>query len=464
MKTKKIEFLLTRAQKSVDRAAMRVKDDPNRPAYHFLPPANWINDPNGMLFYNGYYHMYYQHNPYSDVWDCIHWGHARSKDLVYWEHLPIALWPSVEKGEHHCFSGSGYIKDDGKPILFYTSIGHKDPQHWAAIPMDDELLLWQKHSANPILVMDDHDGQYIDDWRDPYLFRENGETYMVIGGHPHGEKGSIMLYEALNPDLTEWRYLGIPFSGKEQNWECPNFFKIDDKYVLIYSPHGHVEYYTGVLDIKNVKFMPETHGVIDNGADGNYYAPNTLQKYDGRRILFGWIPGFKKGQGWQGAIPLPRELSINKNGRLIQKPVAELARLRGAGFQKTNIALKGNSIKIEAEQAQFEFFLDMGTRGTKNIGFRFKQETGKSYQIILSPGVFIFGDEKIIVEPEPGAKIKTVQFYFDRTVIEIFVNKGETCATKVIYPNRDDLNFEIFSSDKITIIKNLDVWEMKSIW
>lgn len=238
--------------------------------------------------FDGYYHMFYQHNPYADVWDWMHWEHTRSKDLVNWEHLPIALWPSVVEGENHCFSGSGYIMDNCKPILFYTSIGHENPQHWAAIPEDNELKTWRKHPANPIIVMEDHDGLYIEDWRDPFLFRENGNTYMVIGGHPEGENGSIMFYKVLNKELTKWDFLGTPFTGQEGNWECPNFFKVGDKYLLIYSPHGRVEYYTGTMDFENVKFNHEVHGDVDNGL--NYYAPNTLQKADGRRILFGWIP------------------------------------------------------------------------------------------------------------------------------------------------------------------------------
>lgn len=458
------EFLLNRGQNSVDQAAKRVKDDPNRPAYHFQPPANWNNDPNGMFFYDGYYHMFYQHNPYSDEWNWMHWGHARSKDLVHWEHLPIALWPSVEKGENHCFSGSGYVMDDGKPVLFYTSIGHKNPQHWAAVPEDNALINWQKHSQNPILVMEDHGEQFIDDWRDPYLFRENGETYMVIGGHPRGEKGSIMLYEALNPELTEWRFLGVPFSGEEGNWECPNFFKIDEKYVLVYSPHGHVEYYIGSLDLKNVKFIPETHGVIDNGANWNYYAPNTLQKDDGRRILFGWIPGFKKEQGWQGAISLPRDLSINDLGRLIQKPVPELTNLRGDLLQKTDVTLNNKPFEIEIAKPQFEMLFELKGEGTDNIGFKFNEESGNPYLIILTSGKFIIGEDNISVDPNLGEKIKTIQLFFDRTVIEIFVNDGLACATKVIYPDKDNLNFEIFSTDKNVVIKDLKLWEMNSIW
>jgi beta-fructofuranosidase len=458
------EFLLDRAHKSVARAAERVKEDPNRPAFHFQPPANWNNDPNGTLFYQGYYHLFYQHNPYSDRWNWMHWGHARSKDLVRWEHLPIALWPSVDRGENHCFSGSGYIKDDGKPILFYTSIGHENPEHWAAVPADDALKEWKKHTANPIVVMDAHGDQFIEEWRDPFLFRESGDTYMVIGGHPRGSYGSIMMYRAMNPELTDWEYLGSPFTGKEENWECPNFFKIGDRYVLIYSPHGRVKYITGTMDFDKVRFTPESHGFVDNGSSWNYYAPNTLQKEDGRRILFGWIHGFKENQGWQGAISLPRDLSVDDRGRLVQKPVPEHTELRGERTRLTNVTLGNTSKKLVTGYPQFEMMIDIAEGGTDRLGFRFDDENGIPYEIVLTPRAFLFGEEEVAVDPVLDEKIQTVQFFFDRTVIEIFVNGGVLCATEVIYPDKDNLNFEIFTREGDIVLESIDLWKMNSIW
>ena len=283
----------------------------------------------------------------------------RNKLIVNWEHRPIALWPSLERGENYYFSGSGFIKDAGDPILFYTSIGHEKPEHWAAVPVNNDLDQWEKHPANPIVVMEDHDGQAIEEWRDPFLFREGEDTYMVIGGHPSDLKGSIMMYKTMNADLTEWDYLGTPFTGEEENWECPNFFKVDDKYVLIYSPHGRVEYYTGTMDFDEFKFKPETHGVVDNG--GNYYAPNALQEENGRRILFGWIPGFKKNQGWKGAISLPRVLSVDEKGRLIQNPAPELTKLRGELVSEKKVRL-GPAKKLNVDNPQFELLIEVAGR------------------------------------------------------------------------------------------------------
>jgi len=459
------KFLLDRAQKSIAITAELVKDDPNRPAYHFLPPANWNNDPNGLLYYKGYYHLFYQFGPYADTWSWIHWGHARSKDLVYWEHLPIALWPSIEKGENYCYSGGGFIKDDGEPILFYTSIGHRDPEIWAALPLDDELKDWKKHPSNPILTMDIHDGLYIEDWRDPFLFEEDGNVYMVVGGHPKGGKGSFVMYKALNSELTEWKFMGIPFTGEERNWEVPNFFKLNDEYVLIYSPHGKVKYYTGEMDFEKVRFIPEYHGVVDNGPDWSFYAPHTLQKEDGSRILLGWISRFKGGQGWAGAISLPRELSIDGKGRLIQRPIKELAKLRENHNSLTNITLKGSSGKrVKIDFPQFEMILKVANQGTKGIGFRFNDENQNPFKIVIQPDMLQFGEEKIKVDPPLSSDIQTVHLFFDHTVIEMFINGGLLCATKVVYPSMNNFDFEIFSPNGKVAIETVDMWKMKSIW
>lgn len=458
------EYLLNRAQSSIDIAAAKLKEDPNRPAFHFLSPANWINDPNGLLFYKGYYHLFYQHNPYADVWEWMHWGHARSKDLVHWEHLPIAVWPSLEKGEEHCFSGSGFIMDDGKPILFYTSIGHENPEQWAMLPQDDELLHWEKHPGNPLLVMDDHNDEMIHEWRDPFLFRESGKTFMVNGGHLRKGSGSMLLYQAKNSELTDWEYLGEAFSGGEKNWECPNFFKIDNQYVLIYSPHGRVEYYTGEFDLSSPRFIPKYHAAIDYGGNAHYYAPNTLQMDNGRRVLFGWIHKFKTEQGWQGAISLPRDLSIDARGRLIQRPVAELTRLRGDGVRQTNINIANSPAVLNIALPQFELIAEVDNEGANNVGILFNDESGTPFEISLSPDRIVFGNEVASLNPGLDEKIRKVHLFFDRTIIELFINDGLVCATWVIYPDHKDLSFQIFSTAENVSLKSLTMWMLKSIW
>jgi beta-fructofuranosidase len=233
---------------------------------------------------------------------------------------------------------------------------------------------------------------------------------------------------------------------------------------LIYSPHAQVEYYVGELDLKNIKFHKEYHGIIDNCENWNYYAPNTLQMKDGRRLLFGWINNFKRDQGWQGAITLPRDLSLDDNGRLIQKPVKELSTLRGNHIQYENVNLANADQKIDVNIPQFEMIADLNANSAENIGFRFNDENGKSFELNLTPNGLNYSDGKIVFESALEEKIKNVHLFFDRTVIEIFINGGRQCATKVVYPDLNNLSFEIFGGgDEITISK-LDVWELKSIW
>jgi beta-fructofuranosidase len=215
------------------------------------------------------------------------------------------------------------------------------------------------------------------------------------------------------------------------------------------------------------------HGIIDHGGDqnyytsnelANYYAPNTLQMDDGRRILFGWIPGFKREQGWQGAISLPRDLSIDQSGQLVQKPVPELEKLRGKKTNISNVALGKGSSRIEMNKPQFQLILNLANKGARDIGFRFSDEFGKPFEIKINLKNFILGEEEVALDPIIKGGIREVQLFFDRTIIEIFVNGGLACATKVVYPDKKNLNFEIFSTDSKAVIENLDVWEMKSIW
>jgi len=457
------ENLLARAQKSVDKRAEEVKNDLNRPVYHLQPPANWNNDPNGTLYYKGYYHMFYQHNPFADHWNWMHWGHMRSRDLITWEHLPIALWPSLERGEEHCFSGSAIVNRNGEPMLFYTSIGHEDPEHWVAIPRDEDLIEWEKHPANPILSIDDHKGDVIEEWRDPQLIHEGDQTLMVIGGHPDDMGGSIMLYKALNDELTQWDYLGVAFSGEDENWECPNFFRIGDKWVVIYSPHGQVDYYSGDFNLSNYKFEAEHQGGVDLGE--NFYAPNTMEDGKGRRLLWGWIPGFKENQGWQSAMTIPRHLTLSKEGLLIQEPVEELVALRGDQSHSDAFTVEEGSLELDVPGHEFEMIANFSSKTASSFGIRLNlEEEGNKFEISVEDGQIIFGEREISLEPYNLEDTLSLRLFFDRSIVEMYVNGGLICATSVLYPDKENPGWELFAEGGSLEVESLDIWKMKSIY
>ena len=248
---------IAQAMASVGAATAKAQADPTRPIYHFCPPANWMNDPNGTIYHNGYYHLFYQHNPYGDEWGHIHWGHARSTDLVQWEHLPIALWPSQELGEEHCFSGCAAMNGAGQPMLIYTMVGpgthDKRPanEQWAAIG-DADWITWQKHPANPVLSLQTQGGPpFRGDWRDPFIFTEAGRTFLVIGGD-YDDVAGVALYEATDDTLVNWRYHKLLYQKTRDErlfLECPNFFKVDGKWVLLTSPYKTLEYVVGDFDV-----------------------------------------------------------------------------------------------------------------------------------------------------------------------------------------------------------------------
>lgn len=233
---------IAKAEASVAQARAAVEKDPNRPAYHFQAPAYWMNDPNGPIYYQGEYHLFYQHNPYGENWGHMHWGHAKSRDLVHWQHLPIALAPSEDQGEEHCFSGSVIVDENGIPRAFYTSIGPDTPAYDGAVQWmaysGDGMQTWTKYPGNPVLTEDLHGDLKILDWRDPYVWREKNAWYVVLGGHPKDGRGAAFLYQS--PNLVDWKFLNILYQSKpedqEGNWECPNFFPLGDKRVLVYSP------------------------------------------------------------------------------------------------------------------------------------------------------------------------------------------------------------------------------------
>lgn len=452
---------------AVVKAAMaRAEADPARPVFHFRPPAQWMNDLNGPIWYKGYYHIFYQHNPYGDQWGNMHWGHARSKNLVKWEQLPIALWPSKAQGEDHCFSGCAAIDGAGKPILIYTSIGDKRaPEQWAAVPEDDELLVWKKHPANQILTLADHGGQQIDDWRDPFVFKAENKTFMVIGGHPKGGKGAIFVYEAQNPEQTKWTYRGIGFEGTEGNWECPNLFALQGKWVLVYSPHSAVRYYVGQFDANTCKFTPQTHGTVDLG---DYYAPNCLEDPQGRRIMWGWVRGFPDGKGWNGCLTLPRELSLDSQGRLIQTPVESLIQLRGKEVriddkQVSNTRWIVPDFTGDCLEAILRFHPKQ--KGRFGLAVRCTADGSKGTPILIdAESCKLTVGNKIVEKGINPDSVQTLHVFLDKSVLEVYAADDRVCVTAVIQADPADQTISLVAEEGTMAVEAFQVWPIRSIW
>lgn len=309
-----------------------------RPRFHFTANKGWINDPNGLIFFRGQYHLFYQYNPYGCNWDSMHWGHAVSDDLVHWHDLPIALTPDQPYDHHReggCFSGSA-IEKDGILYLFYTgSIKDENGivRQTQCMAYSEDGVHFVKSPANPLIKEPPEEN--VTDFRDPKVFHANGMYYMVVGGSLGGADtngdGRIYLYRSA--DLYEWSYCGILVESNGQ-WgtmmECPDMFPLGEYWVITGSPMYHPAYYhnmyfIGKMDFENCRFAISNTGKLDYGFD--YYAAQSFVKPDGERITIAWQNGWKwmpwfedwgpTGiEGWRGVLSIPRRLYIDQTGQL----------------------------------------------------------------------------------------------------------------------------------------------------
>ena len=463
---------IVRATAAVQAAAPRAQADPTRPVFHVTAPAQWINDPNGPIFYKGFYHLFYQLHPFSDGSGPKYWGHVRSRDLAKWEPLPIALWPSSGAGESEVWSGCCTINGEGKPMIFYTSIapGKSAGDHaeqWAAIG-DDDLITWRKSPANPVLTEELHGGKKIYDWRDPFIFHDKKKTFLVTGGNLNRARGGqavVNIYEAQNVGLTQWKYRGVMFQIPEgATAECPNFFKLGDQWVLFVSPYGKVQYFVGDFDAETCRFKPRTRGLLDYGS--SFYAPNTMQVPDGRRLVWGWLNGFPGGHGWNGCLSLPRLLSWSRDGQLQQNPAPQLSRLRGKKVEWRNIHLDNGSETLTLPNTNtLEILAEIDLKTAKSIELRIKGGAQDAQPIIVSSD----GSELQVMNakaplPLPNGERKlNLRIFIDRSVLEVFANET-VCITKIISPPDAGATLEIRANGGSANAKLVQAWPMKTIW
>lgn len=313
--------------------------------YHFEPKKGWMNDPNGLVYFKGQYHAFFQHNPYSTQWDKMHWGHAVSNDLISWEELPIALYPDQNyESEGGCFSGSAIVKDD-RLYLFYTSVANKQTQ---SIAYSDDGIHFTKYEGNPV-IGNSPLGYY--DFRDPKVTEIDGQYYMVTGSG-NSDAGQVLLFKS--ETLLEWKYVGILFEGKEYApcIECPDFFKLDDKYVLMFSKMNESQRST-IFAIGDFEDNEIKNAIICRPEWGrDFYAPQTL--WDGeRRILIGWMYHWGKKPPitckYAGALSIPRELKLSNNN-INNYPVAEAQHLLVK--ESKRVTVSNNKIIVHQKKHQ----------------------------------------------------------------------------------------------------------------
>jgi beta-fructofuranosidase len=427
--------------------------DEDRPEYHLLPQHNWMNDPNGPIWWKGKYHLFYQLNPHAAVWGDMHWGHAVSTDMMHWHHEAIALRPTPGGPDSEgCFSGSA-VDFNGTPTFIYTGIQsappdvatiHEGKHVWRetqllATAEDDSLLRWNK-LASPIIATPPP-GITVSGFRDPCLWRESDSWYLILGSGENGKGGCILLYRS--EDLRQWEYLHKLIEGKPGNphapnpvaagdmWECPDFFEVNGQHCLFYSTEGKVIWTTGEYDQQTRRFTPKREGVIDHG---EYYAPKSFVAPDGRRILWGWIREARpesefSAAEWSGAMSLPRVLTIGKQGELEMTPAIEVENLRGQ-LQRTSITSgKPHTVKLDTLRREIQI---ASSSFTGKISLRLMSGNRQLWELTMDAAAnSIQSGNTNFPLPSPPWPRPELRMFLDGSIVECFIGDREVLTSRV---------------------------------
>ena len=464
----------------------RLVGDPYRPVYHFAAPANFTGDPNGTIFWDGVYHLFYQHNP-DGAYDNprrMHWGHAVSRDLVHWQDLPIALAP--EPGEPDrlgCYSG-GAIDLDGVPALVYFG----SPDGICVATSRDELRTWSRHRSNPLIPQStDPEAE----WRawDPFVWRDGDAWYLVCGGKIDGAGDTAFLFRS--HDFVDWEYRGPLYApGNESDCSVPDLFRLGDAHVLLFASHERgVQYYVG--ELAGERFTPRRHGRMNFAGfsleSGTLCASITLRDGAGRRVMFGWVTegrteAAQRASGWSGVMCLPRVLSLGGDGGLCIDPVPELRVLRGAHQRFEGLPVPaGATVELpDVDAACAELAVTFERESEGKIGVMVGRSPDGAEQTRIA---YSRSEGRITLDPAASSARPDVvgramqhaplvldqdealqlRIFIDRSIVEVFAN-GRQCLTQRVYPSGPDSRGVALFAAGDAVVGSVDVWQMRSIW
>lgn len=467
-----------------------------RPQFHYSSQKNWINDPNGLIYHNGEYHLFYQHNPFGNIWGHMSWGHAVSTDLVYWKQLPVAL---REENEVMVFSGSvvtdpknktgfGQKKGDVPMVAIYTGHDSLLQTQNLAYSLDDGKS-WGRYSGNPVLDLQ------MKDFRDPNVFWHEPTKRWIMAVAMPNEK-MISFYSSFS--LKQWTFESDfgPYADTSGVWECPDLVELPvvgepnkKKWVLLVSQNATTQYFVGEFD--GSKFYNENpqNKIMrpDYGAD--YYAAVTYKTTpDKQPTSIGWVNNWGYANEiptnpWKGAMALPRKLSVKKAGNewvLVQEPIKALRSLRStAQVLKNSVPVKYRHV-LPFKGNCFEMELDIRPSTTSVSGLKIAVGGNRHFTIGYDATL-----EQLYIDRSntpsgfskqypyyhtKNAYLKTVndlvhlRVFFDKSIVEVYANNGELVFTTQVFPEEKDMGIEFFSDGNISVFENVWFWPMKSIW
>jgi fructan beta-fructosidase len=484
-----------------------------RPQFHFSPEANWMNDPNGLVFFDGEYHLFYQYYPDSTVWGPMYWGHAVSKDLVHWAHLPAALYPD---SLGYIFSGSAVVdtentsgfgsSDNPAIVAVFTyhnpkleQSGSTSYQSQGIAYSTDKGRTWTKYSGNPVLP---NPGKK--DFRDPKVFwhKDTGKWIMIMAVYDR-----VHFYSS--PDLKSWTFeseFGVNAGAHGGVWECPDLFPLKvaengvTKWVMLVSinPGGPnsgsaTQYFTGSFDGHN--FIPDTANErwIDWGTDN--YAGVTwsgIPDNDGRRLFLGWMSNWNYAtvvptDPWRSAMTIPRELSLikeNDDYLLVSKPARELETLRAGSKlllpvdknEVTGKIISIENLRLNQCELNFEFNIGKEFKDTLRLVLENKPGgrlivgySGITEQVFIDrtkSGISSFSQRFVSVARAPykASGVLKMRVFIDAGSAELFVDDGKLVMTTIFFPEDGFSKLNVNSGRENVILEKAEFSELTSIW
>lgn len=496
--------------------------EPHRPQVHFSPPSMWMNDPNGLVWFKGEYHLFYQYYPDDKVWGPMHWGHAVSTDLVHWKNLPVALYPD-KLG--YIFSGSAVVDRDntsgfgrnGQPPLVAIYTYHdaerakartQDHEYQGIAYSNDRGRTWTKYKGNPVLPNENKQK----DFRDPKVFwhEASGKWVMALSANDHVEFWG-------SPDLKSWNHLsdfGRAWGAHGGVWECPDLVEMKlaggdgSRWVLIQNlnpggPQGGsgTQYFVGDFDgahytlDESFKATLQQEGAVWLDAGPDDYAGVTwsgVPREDGRTLFIGWMGNWNYAQKvptdpWRSAMTLPRELTLHRTSaglRVFSRPVAELQRLRGASSEIGKLAIMADSdvplataFPVAVSEVIVEFELpeageyDLGIQLSNDIGERFRVGydggTGELYMDRTAAGDSSFAKDFAGVHRTrrlSESRVLRLHLFFDVASAELFADDGANVMTEIFFPTMDYSHMSFYSNGAGVRVLQGRVFQLTGIW
>ncbi|WP_260955750.1 glycoside hydrolase family 32 protein [Pseudomonas citri] len=484
---------LERAQQALADGQSRVIDD-YRPHYHLAPPVGWMNDPNGVVYFRGEYHVFYQYHPFDAKWGPMHWGHAKSTDLVHWQHLPIALAPGDDFDRDGCFSGSAVVCGDTLALIYtgHTWLGDVGDERQIRQVQCLATSVDGIHFVKQGAVIDAAPQDGIMHFRDPKVWQQDGFWYLITGARL-GDTPLLPLYRSV--DLRAWEFLDYVSSGQQGDgymWECPDLFQLDGRDVLLYSPQGmqpagyerlnkyQTGYRIGLLD-SQWHFSGGPFIELDNGHD--FYAAQTLVAADGRRLVWAWLdmwesPMPSQSHHWCGMLGLPRELRLHAD-RLRIFPARELVALRQAPLPSAP-AWSGPGSRwvpqINGDRLEIHVHLDLRDCTDGHLGIALRCSADEQERTLLyydaslqrlvldrsRSGAQVTGQRSVSIEP--AQKDLRLRVFLDRSSIEVFEEDGCFSLSSRLYPRSDSLGVKLLANGTGGCASITQAWPLASGW